>query len=279
MILYTSGLYQTKYTTSYGRKRIINNVQDFKDVVSKEDYTFAKFADGRTQSGKWVKNHRSNTDWLESDILYCDFDDGYSIEEFKKDFNRYEWYITTSKSHQKLKHGKRCDRFHAVFPLHYMVQDRETHKQYLRILHKYFFKMDKMDKACIDTARFFYANKDTEVFYNEGKSIGHIIHQIYLKQPEEKRVEQKEIKLDSRYNKQILKKVDKAHKYGWFDSYQTWIYLGMALKSSGFDLDVWERYCNTEKDIRMAQYKWKGFSEDGEIGKQYLLNICRKIKF
>ena len=65
-----------------------------------------------------------------------------------------------------MKHGKILDRYHVIFPIH-MVDNIDEHKGYLKMLHKYFFKMDKLDKSCIDSARFFYGNKSTKCFYNK----------------------------------------------------------------------------------------------------------------
>lgn len=274
MTLYSSGLYQKEYTSSYPNKHDISSLKDFIQVVGTTDYTFALYKDGWTQKGVFVKNHRCQEDWIKSDVLYADFDDGFSIEDFKALFSKYEYYITTSKSHQVLKHGKICDRFHAIFPIE-EVHDIKRHKAYLQILHTSFLKKQHLDRACVDSCRFFYANNKTEVFYNPGKGIDGIISKLYDKMPIPQ--PQPQPTISSAYNRIILSKIDKAYKYGWFKDYNSWVNLGMALHGAGFDLSVWQKYCDTEKDVKMAEYKWRGFG-NGSLGKNYLLDICKKIK-
>ena len=275
MNLYHSGKYQMAWTTSYPNKSVVKNRDDFVEVVREYDYCFAEFKDGKTQAGQFVKSHRSGKDWIESNCLYADVDDGYEISQFMVDFNKYEYYLTTSKSHQIFKNGKTVDRFHVVFPIH-TVDNMNQHKEYLKILHKYFFNMDKLDKACIDSSRFFYANKNTKCFYNDGKSIGNIIHKIWESNPEPK--PRPVPKIGSTYNKMIISKIKTAYEHGWFDEYSEWIQLGIAMKASGFELEHWMEFCHTEKDKTDANYKWQGFSEAGSININYLLDICKRVQ-
>lgn len=273
MTLYTSGLYQNMYEPSYPNKHGISTLDDFKQVVCNTDYSFALYRDGYTQSGKFVKNHRCREDWIKSDALYADFDDGFTIKDFAALFSKYEYYLTTSKSHQILKEGAIRDRFHAVFPIK-EIEDIERHKAYLKILHEKL--LNKLaDKACVDSARFFFANNKTEVFYNPGKSIDFIIEKIYDKMPKE--VIKPEPVISSGYNRMIISRLDKAYKYGWFKDYSNWLNLGMALHKAGFDVTVWQKYCDTDKDVKIADYKWRGFKE-GTLGLNYLLDICKKIR-
>lgn len=273
MTLYSSNYYHNQYATSYSNKHVIYSLDDFKQAVLNKDYSFALYRDGYTQSGKFAKNHRCREDWLKSDCLYADFDDGFTIKDFAALFSKYEYYITTSKSHQILKDGAIRDRFHAVFPIK-EIDDIVRHKAYLKILHEKMLNKHA-DKACVDSARFFFANKNTEVFYNPGKGIDVIIEKIYDKMPKE--VIKPEPIISSNYNRIILSKLDKAYKLGWFKDYSNWVNLGMALHKAGFDISVWHRYCDTKKDVEVAEYKWRGFRE-GVLGKNYLLDICRKIK-
>lgn len=275
MILFSSGKYQTEYTTSYYKKHIVSSVKDFQNIVCQEDYCFAEFKDGMTQGGQHVSNHRANIDWVRSDCLYADFDDGYKVKDFQIEFEKYEYYLATSKSHRILKDGKSCDRFHVVFPIH-SVEDQDQHKGYLKVLHKYMFGMEKLDRACIDSSRFFYAFKESTCLYNKGKSIGTIIHRLWEKEPV--KVPKPIPVISSSYNRNIISKLDIAFDHGWFDDYSSWIFLGMALKTSGFDLSVWQKYSYTTEDKKKAAYRWQGFSDDGKKGLQYLLDICKNVQ-
>jgi hypothetical protein len=274
LTLYTSGYYQTEFTTSYQNECLINTISDFYNIVTTSDYCFAKFKDGYTQSGVFVKNHRHSDDWISSDALYADFDDGFTIIQFQALFNKYEYYLTTSKSHQILKKDKVCDRFHAVFPIS-TITDIQKHKTYLKILHTSFLKSKHLDPSCIDSCRFFFANKNTQVFYNPGKHIDNIVSKLYEKIPQT--IPQPEPIIPKSYHKLMILKLEKAYKLGWFESYNNWLNLGIALHKADFDLSVWQKFCNSTNDIKLAEYKWKGF-RDGKLGMNYLRDICKKIK-
>lgn len=273
MNLYSGG----KSIISFPELVMVKNISDFAAVVKTNHYVFAEFKDGLTTStGYPVTSLRSNENWIRSNCLYADFDDGYRIKDFQIEFEKYEYYLTTSVNHRKTKKDeKACDRFHVVFPIH-EVTDINQHKGYLKILNKYFL-YGKLDKNCIDTARKFApSGEDSTILYNKGKSIGTIIHRLWENEPVQ--VPKPIPVISSSYNRNIISKLDIALDHGWFDDYMAWIQLGMALKSSGFDVSTWQRYSYTSEDKKKAVYRWQGFSDDGNITLQYLLDICKNVQ-
>jgi hypothetical protein len=147
----------------------------------------------------------------------------------------------------------------------------------LRILHKTFFNKQMLDRNCIDSARMFFAFKDSIIMYNEGENIGIPIEDEWknIIPPTPK----KQVVLHSAYNKYILKALHKADDLGWFKSYGSWINLGMAMKKHGFELEDWQLFCVTLRDKKDAEYKWIGFTNEGanKLGSDYLMNICAKM--
>jgi len=74
--------------------------------------------------GKWVlarfhHNYRKSENYIKDTIntIAIDVDEGLSIAEFKEIAKDYKYAIGTTKSHQKPKNGKVCDRYRVIFPL------------------------------------------------------------------------------------------------------------------------------------------------------------------
>lgn len=61
---------------------------------------------------------RHNRNWNndKQNLLIFDIDDGMSIDEAKYKFRKFTYLIVTTKSHQKNKKGKVCDRFRVILP-------------------------------------------------------------------------------------------------------------------------------------------------------------------
>lgn len=101
------------------------------------------------------------------DVLILDIDNDCSIEQAKQIFKDYEYFIITTKSHQKSKNDLVCDRFRVFIPLEETVNDRFLiEKIYSDVILIYPF----IDNACRNVSRLFFSSpKDAEIFYNEGK--------------------------------------------------------------------------------------------------------------
>lgn len=108
----------------------------------------------------------SNTKLKLSNCIALDFDDGLTIDEAKQIFKDYSYCLATTKSHQKEKHSKICDRFRLILPLEENINLNT--KDFKFLLKKMILDL-KADNACSDISRFFYAYEKSEVYFNCGK--------------------------------------------------------------------------------------------------------------
>ncbi len=124
----------------------------------------------------------------EVDILIIDIDEICTIDEAKALFSRYEYWLITSKSHQKDKGGSTCDRFRLFFVLDRTIHIRQHMEEiYNRFIGRYPF----IDTSCRNVSRFFYPSpEDAEIYHNDGKQYPTELssdltepHQIQLKDP------------------------------------------------------------------------------------------------
>ena len=101
------------------------------------------------------------------DVIIIDVDETCNLEQAKIMFAKYNYWIITSKSHQKEKNGVVCDRFRIFIPLDKTIYIRQQMEAvYGDFINKYLF----IDTSCRNVSRFFYSSpEDALVFYNEGK--------------------------------------------------------------------------------------------------------------
>lgn len=78
---------------------------DLSKIVSRSDIQYSPYA--------WDNGHKIPKQFNRSKQTHItiDVDDGLSIEDFKKIMYKYEYCLSTTKSHQIEKKGKVCDRF------------------------------------------------------------------------------------------------------------------------------------------------------------------------
>lgn len=100
----------------------------------------------------WKNNRRLSDEFFCSDFLVLDYDDGVmtlgDVVEWAK---KHTHIIGTTKSHQKEKNGKTCDRFRVVVPWETRITDLNTYRQNMgRILSAL-----SSDPACKDGARIY----------------------------------------------------------------------------------------------------------------------------
>jgi hypothetical protein len=108
--------------------------------------------------------YRNKSNFLKSDFLALDIDDGLPLSHAEDVFEKYTYIIGLTKSHQKEKmSGKsmkpKCDRFRIVIPWHRRIEN----------LDEYEYNMDLItqkipaDRQAKDGARFFFPCK--EIYY------------------------------------------------------------------------------------------------------------------
>jgi hypothetical protein len=96
---------------------------------------------------------RTIKDALELSLLVFDVDDGCVLPVAKTIFKEYQYIIATTKSHQREKNGKVCDRFRVILPLSSPITNDEDYKATFEY---YRNKFPFVDQTCKDISRFFY---------------------------------------------------------------------------------------------------------------------------
>lgn len=159
--MYAHDLNITFSTSKELAKDYISNSLPFGEfgTILKSEINYSPF--------QYRENYRKedNSVLTNANCIFLDFDDGLSIDKAKGVFSHLCYVLATTKSHQKEKNGKVCDRFRIVIPCETNITlCKEDYKELMNdIITTY-----GADRACKDIARFYYGFKDSEVFYNFG---------------------------------------------------------------------------------------------------------------
>ncbi|CYV75591.1 TPA: DNA primase [Streptococcus suis] len=123
-------------------------------------------------AGLFLNNTRSNTNFIQSDVLVMDIDNDHSenpyewitVERLKEIFADYNFALVTSRSHLKAKGGKAPrPKFHIYFQIE-EVADKDIYvamKEELCNQYKFF------DDNAKDAARFFFGNPNAQVIWHD----------------------------------------------------------------------------------------------------------------
>ncbi|MCK3895622.1 DNA primase [Streptococcus suis] len=123
-------------------------------------------------AGLFLNNTRSNTNFIQSDVLVMDIDNDHSenpdewmmVERLKEIFADYNFVLVTSRSHMQAKAGKAPrPKFHIYFQIN-EVTDKDVYvamKEELCNQYKFF------DDNAKDAARFFFGNPQAEVVWHD----------------------------------------------------------------------------------------------------------------
>ena len=159
--MYAHDLNITFSTSKELAKNYISNSLPFGEFgdILKSEINYSPF--------QYRENYRNenNSVLTNANCIFLDFDDGLSIDKAKGVFSHLCYVLATTKSHQKDKNGKVCDRFRIVIPCETNITlSKQDYKELMNdIITTY-----GADRACKDIARFYYGFKDSEVFYNFG---------------------------------------------------------------------------------------------------------------
>lgn len=163
MTIYNAKVLRDTYNTYYPDEKYIDRAESLIDI-HQYDHVMCKFKD----------NKRRGENFIESDCLYADVDnthsenpdDWVSINDFRKLFKEYAFYICTSGSHRKEKDGKVArDKYHIFFPIK-TITDGEKFKYWLKVLTT---KYNFFDPQVKDLQRPFFGNPQTQVIKSTGK--------------------------------------------------------------------------------------------------------------
>jgi len=247
--LSTNGLYHEAKRSSSGFKTVnFGSIAELESIV-KKDWSPCIFEGGT----------RKKDNFEFSSFLYADVDEGCSIEKFGEIFNEYEYFILTSRNHQKAKPATSTkmespaqDRYHVLFPLIapcYDVSELESKLAFLTSNWGFF------DSSVKDGARFFFGNDSVQVSYNSGEKHFDILDNSYINMPFEPMKESKD--------KVILDSLKYAGQQGVLDAYSDWLAVGTALKNEGYSFEDWVYISKDCVDQREMQFKWDSFKKSG----------------
>ena len=124
---------------------------------------------------RFKENKRSNANFLSCDVLFADVDNAsdtkenwISINEFRNQFSDCEYYLATSRNHDKEKDGNAArNKFHVYFPIKEVTSKEELSALLKALTNKYAF----FDQSVKDPSRLFFGNKESKVYHNQGRSI------------------------------------------------------------------------------------------------------------
>jgi len=144
-----------------------------KDYINYPDLEFEDIPDMVTHGTNYCacklkENYRLDENFDGNvDVLIIDIDEKCSIEQAKVLFKKYEFYLITTRSHQKDKGGVTCDRFRLFFKLDKTIHIRQHMEE---IYSRFILDSPFIDTSCRNVSRFFYPSpSDAIVFHNEGR--------------------------------------------------------------------------------------------------------------
>lgn len=190
-----------------------------------------------------TQNGRNSESFIKSQIILLDFDEGITLEEISNnDFIKNNAsFIYTSFNHQKTKVTNKgniaCDRFRVVFILESPINDKE---KYLDLLNPIYAKFPMVDKACKDSIRIFYGNKEAKIIrFNKilsDESINNLIENYKSQNKSDLNKEvpsKKRDDLDSLEYKKLLIKISEALSFipGDEAPYPIWRNCNWAVRS------------------------------------------------
>lgn len=122
---------------------VIDSMDDLASKICRHDWAPSIFFD----------NHRLAANFKSCDLMGLDVDDGLSLDDAKKVFESYAHIIVPTKSHQKEKNGKVCDRYRVLLFLDRKISNRE---EFAATWASLFIKFPFIDRAAKDCSRMFY---------------------------------------------------------------------------------------------------------------------------
>jgi putative DNA primase/helicase len=249
-------------------------VEQLQNIV-KKDWTPSVCIGGRTL------DHFAYTQFLFGDVDNDSEDESThcSIEQFHEIFKGTEYYIITSRNHQKAKNKSRKeykwisparDRFHVLFPLSEDCYDLGWVGRQLDELCKLYPFFDNSAKG---STRFYFGHDSSVVLWNDGKRMEYV--NVEVPQQEYIFTGTTNTDLDASLNKRILERLLNSYNAGYFKDYGDWIKCGQALKACGFTIDDWRLITDHTVTEKILSIKWNGF-KPSKIGKGSLIDYARK---
>lgn len=116
---------------------------------------------------KFIGKTKVSENWnnSEQNLLILDIDDGLTIKEAKNIFSKYKYLIATTKSHQKDKKGKVCDRFRIILESDNIPKGDSYFKMmdFMKIQYPF------IDEQVNTKTGAFLGHADCDYWYNDGE--------------------------------------------------------------------------------------------------------------
>lgn len=189
-------------------------------------------------AGTFKDNYRNADNYLNySDLIILDVDDGKSIDEARIIFEPFDYIIATTKSHQKEKNGKICDRFRVILPTEKPINLNKT--DYSKMMNEVFKDYPFVDTVCKDSSRFYFPAKNSTIITHSGFT--NFEWETYHKRA----LENDLIQSDALRRKQQLNEAfnNKSFEYG-----------------NGEKIDYIRKIAKTEKLLKLLKYDEKFIS-------------------
>lgn len=133
----------------------ISNYKELEKYILTVPYSFGIYKD----------DYRNKENFLQTELIGLDFDEGVTLEEAEELLKDYTFVIAPTKSHQKEKNGKVFDRFRVILFLSEPITDNEVYEATWFSLYE---KFPKIDKACKDSCRYFDPSTSVYKFNSKG---------------------------------------------------------------------------------------------------------------
>ena len=117
-------------------------------------------------AGVFENGEAKNEKWLYQDLIIFDIDEGLSFEEAKELFGLYECVIATTRSHQKEKNGKVCDRFRVIIRAKERIECGVD--EYRDAMRHIFKEYPFVDEACKDPSRIYFGFAGSKIWISDG---------------------------------------------------------------------------------------------------------------
>ncbi len=302
MQLSTSPHYQ-RYSYKKGyRPADANNTAQIKQIV-KTDWCPGVFNGDTVGYETW-----DHCDWLYFDVDNTPGSPQCSIAEFIDKFAEREFYLITSRNHQKEKPEKNkkndptgrmfpsADRYHVLFPQpHPITKGDDLDRMLTAIIEKYpFFDADAKGRN-----RFFFGFDGAEVTYHEGKPLVVDLSKLPAPESGKKKVGRpakivatgtvdpallelqgqadastvSEIPID---RDMLFAALELAAEKGAFDDRSEWVKLGASLYVSGYDYEDWIRFSHQGEDTPENLARWEGFRSTQKLSAGSLFYFIRE---
>lgn len=189
-------------------------------------------------AGTFKDNYRNADNYLNySDLIILDVDDGKTIDEARNIFEPFDYIIATTKSHQKEKNGKICDRFRVILPTEKPINLNKA--DYSKMMNEVFKDYPFVDTVCKDSSRFYFPAKNSTIITHSGFT--NFEWEDYHKKAKENDL----IQSDALRRKQQLNEAfnNKSFEYG-----------------NGEKIDYIRKIAKTEKLLKLLKYDEKFIS-------------------